>query len=382
MARIRGRGWFINLLLAATVLAVAGGIYFSFFRPDTANASVQTATVTRGTVQETVSASGTIASARTVGANFSATGTVSKILVRAGQRVRAGQLLTRLDDSSAREQLAAARVALRSARASLATTEDTLGCSVPSDCSTSKAATLLSAKASEASAKLQVQQDEEAVAATRLTAPIDGTVVSINGFVGQAVAAGGTTDGTSGTDVLVVADLSHLELVGDFSETDVAKLMVGQRATVSLDALPNTTVRATVVRIDRASTVVNNVVTYEVALRLRGRPKGIRLGQSGSATVIVAEARNALTVPSAVVQSAGGQSFVTVLRGDRQVRTPVQVGLEGDQTTEITSGLRQGDRVVIPTTSSSGNGFPSGAFPGGPVVRVGGGPQGGSVGGP
>jgi macrolide-specific efflux system membrane fusion protein len=167
-------------------------------------------------------------------------------------------------------------------------------------------------------------------------------------------------------------------VTADFSETDVAKLKVGQPATVTLDALPNAQVDATVTRIDATSTVVNNVVTYEVTLRLHDHPAGIRLGQSAGITVVTAEADNVLTVPSAVVQTAGGQSAVTVLRSNgQQVRTAVQVGLEGDQTTEIRSGLTEGQQVVIPTTSSSGNGFPSGAFPGGGafnVVGPGGGP--------
>ncbi len=366
MRRPRSRGWLLNLVLAAVVVAVVGGAYLSLGGSGQADASVQTATVTRGTVQETVSASGTVASARSVAVNFSGSGTVKSIAAHLGRHVKAGQVLARLDDTAARRQLAADTVNLRSARASLENTEDNLGCSVAADCSTSGAVQLLSAKASLASARLQVQQDLETLAGTRLTAPISGTVVSLDGTVGDTEPAADTS-----TDFLVVADLSHLEVTANFSETDAAKLKVGQSATVTLDALPNTQVDATVVRIDRTSTVVNNVVTYEVTLRLRGHPAGIRLGQSASVTVVTAEAQDVLTVPSAVVQTAGGRSVVTVLRAGNQVQVPVQVGLEGDQTTEIRSGLAENEQVVIPT-SSSGTGFPSEGFPGGGVLQVGG----------
>jgi macrolide-specific efflux system membrane fusion protein len=86
-------------------------------------------------------------------------------------------------------------------------------------------------------------------------------------------------------------------------------------------------------------------------------------------SVTTGSASNVLTVPSSAVTSVGGTHSVTVVAGGKQTRTAVQVGLEGDQLTEITSGLTAGQTVVLTTaTSTSGsNSFPRGDFPGGGI---------------
>ena len=95
------------------------------------------------------------------------------------------------------------------------------------------------------------------------------------------------------------------------------------------------------------------------------------------AQVVTGQAQDVLLVPSAAVTTAGGQSTVTVVQNGQQVSTPVEVGLEGDQFTEITSGLSEGDEVVIATATDTGGtgGFPGGGFPGGGALV--GGPGGG-----
>ena len=123
-----------------------------------------------------------------------------------------------------------------------------------------------------------------------------------------------------------------------------------------------TGIRVTVAEIDPTSTVSNNVVEYGVTLRLHGQPGSLRPGQTATVQIVTSRATNALYVPSAAVQTAGGQSTVTVLRGSSQVSVPVQLGVQGDQTTQIVRGLSQGERVVIPTTTGAG-GFPGGSFP-------------------
>ncbi len=121
------------------------------------------------------------------------------------------------------------------------------------------------------------------------------------------------------------------------------------------------------VAIDATSTTVNQVVDYGVTIELRRQPKGIRAGQTTVVSVVSGPGEGRpCQCPSAAVTTAGGQSTVIVVRNGQQVSTVVEIGLEGDQSTEIVSGLSEGDEVVLASTSSSGSsGFPAGGFPGG-----------------
>jgi multidrug efflux pump subunit AcrA (membrane-fusion protein) len=82
-------------------------------------------------------------------------------------------------------------------------------------------------------------------------------------------------------------------------------------------------------------------------------------------SVILKEADNALYVPSTAVTTAGGASTVTVVNGSTQTRTPVTIGVVGDSTTEIKSGLTLGQTVALTTATTGSTGFPTGGFPAG-----------------
>ena len=243
-------------------------------------------------------------------------------------------------------------------------------------------------RASVTSAQVQVDQAREALAGTVLRAPTGGTVISVSGVKGEVVTAGGNTvstpqssdstatdtTGSSATGVVVISDIKHLELHAYFSETDAAKLKVGQKATATLNAISDVTLRGTVVQIDGTSTIVSNVVEYGVTIQLTRHPAGIKQGQTANVQVNTNVVHNALYVSSAAITSAGGQHTVSVLNDDgTQSTTTVEVGLEGDQTTQITSGLSEGDKVVISSGAGAGGGFPTGGFPGGGFVVGGGG---------
>ena len=128
------------------------------------------------------------------------------------------------------------------------------------------------------------------------------------------------------------------------------------------------------------ATTSNNVNSYAVVVSIDDLPEGIRIGQTVTAVVTVAEARNVLRVPAAAVRTVGSGHVVTVVsNGTNQVRQ-VEVGVEGDSFTEIRSGLAAGEQVVIVTDTSTGNtgNFPGGGiFPGGGRWPAGGGPGGG-----
>jgi macrolide-specific efflux system membrane fusion protein len=411
----------LNLVLVAVLVAMGVGAYLVIGGggDEAALGQTTTTTVSRGTVRSTVSASGTIESAETAGASFATSGTVTDVLVEVGDHVRQGQILARVDDASAQADLesasanassAAAGVTsaqagvsssqsgVTSAQASLSAAQENLReirrsegatdgqiadaeAQVASARSqleqaqasvTSANAQVAQAQASLTSANAQVEQAQGAVSDTVLRAPIAGTVVEVNGTVGQDAGATGTSsDSTSSTSsdtsgFIVISDTKHLQVSANFSETDTATLHIGQRATVTLNAMPDVTIRGRVSAIDETSTTVNQVVNYGVTIDLGDVPKGVRIGQTVVAEVVTGRAVDVLLVPSSAVQTAGGQTTVTVISNGQQVSTAVEIGLEGDQFTEIVSGLSEGDEVVMASVTETGDagGFPGGGFPG------------------
>jgi membrane fusion protein, macrolide-specific efflux system len=181
-----------------------------------------------------------------------------------------------------------------------------------------------------------------------------------------------------------------MQVVASFAEADAVKIKVKQAATVVLNADPNTNLAATLTSISPTPVTSNGVVSYSAYFTVQKIPAGTRMGQTANVTVQTAKVTNALYVPSTAVVSSGGTYSVTLPDGGGT--KPVQIGVRGDSFTQITSGLKEGDKVEliqgpIGTGTGAGGqgagagrtgqpGQPGGGFPGG-----GGGAGGGAGGG-
>ena len=161
----------------------------------------------------------------------------------------------------------------------------------------------------------------------------------------------------------------------DFPEVDATSLANGQGAVVTLQALPGVSINAEVTSVSPFSSVVSNVVEYPVTVALENAPSDLKPGETANVEVIVAEADNALYLPSTAITTRGGTSSVTAVVDGKQQTVAVGVGVVGTSTTQITSGLSEGEEVVLASTNSStsSTGFPSGAgFGGGGLGGLGG----------
>jgi macrolide-specific efflux system membrane fusion protein len=363
---------------------------------DSAGASAtRTTRVMRGTVVSSVSASGSVNSSKSRSLDFATSGTVTEIKVQAGDKVKKGQSLAEVDQASAEGNV-------QSAKANLTAAEG-------ADTSTA------SGYSSYVSAKNAYNQAVRELDGTKLTAPFSGTVVAVNGTVGGSSSgstssasssssssgsssgsqgsssgggSGGSSSGTSGgsssssgtstSGFIVLADPTKLEVTGEFTESDAIKLKNGQSADISFDALSGVTGTGKVTEIDMSPTTNNNVVQYGATVSLTDVPGSLRIGQTATVRVTTQTAQNVLYVPTAAVKTAGGQSTVTVLQNGKQVIKPVQIGVKGDQGTEIKSGLNEGDEVVIVTATGTGGTNGTQGRPGG---GIGGGVGGGGIGG-
>lgn len=150
------------------------------------------------------------------------------------------------------------------------------------------------------------------------------------------------------------------------AEADVTKVKVGQAAEVSF-AATDKTVDGKVTGISTEQTVTNNVVTYDVTVTLTGNSESIRIGQTASLTITTGSAENVLIAPSSAITTVGDRSTVTRRANGTDSTITVETGLVGTTGTEITSGLSDGDTLVVPTSDSSGSGltFPTGGLGGG-----------------
>jgi membrane fusion protein, macrolide-specific efflux system len=389
--RRNGRILAINGVLLLVLGAAGWGAYQFLWAGDSGEAAsgARTVAVTRTTVVETVSAAASVQSAYTANVNFATSGTVAEINVKVGDVVAAGQQLATVDSAQASAQLAAAESSVDAAEEDLADAKEAADAEETETPAGQAGGTqsVASAQAKLDQAELSLQQAKDALAATVLEAPGAGTVTAINGVVGQRVggSSGGSEtaqDTTSGTDgFIVLTDLANLRVEGIVAEIDVSKVKAGQEATVTINALPDAPVPATVAEIDLTPTTKDNVVQFGVALTLSQPTEGLRPGQSASVAITVAKAEDALALPSAAVSSAGGQNTVTVLSGGQEVTRAIEVGVRSEALIQVTSGLSEGDQVVL-TLPSSSLGGGSGAVTGrqgggggggGPVLIPGGG---------
>lgn len=272
-------------------------------------------------------------------------------------------------------------------------------------------------------ARLSVKSARQEVRETALRAPISGTVASVSGAVGETVSgegsgatggsggessSGGGIDGLgavggsssssssgsgSSSAFIVLSQLGRLKMEVSFSESDIGKVKVGQPATVAVSSMEGTELagRVTKVGVLPSEGSSSGVVEYPATITLTQSAKGVRAGMSASAEVIVEQVANALSVTSEAISSGPGGGSVTVLEGGKEIQRSVTTGLKGDETTQVLSGLKAGETVVLPeiTAAAGGEGAPSGfgeggGFPGGgslPSFR-GGGPTGGFPGAP
>ncbi|HEY2429684.1 MAG TPA: efflux RND transporter periplasmic adaptor subunit, partial [Acidimicrobiales bacterium] len=179
---------------------------------------------------------------------------------------------------------------------------------------------------------------------------------------------------------------SSLQVVAGFSETDAAKIAVGQPATVTFNALPNQNLQGKVSQVSVNSQVVSNVVTYNVTVSITNAPSSLKPGMTANVAVTTSEQNNVVAIPTSAVTAAGNSTTLEVLQPNgKTVGRLVTIGLRGDTEDEITSGLNPGDKVVVSragaSSSTTGSSFRFGGgglgglggLGGGGAVRVGGG---------
>lgn len=195
------------------------------------------------------------------------------------------------------------------------------------------------ARAEVRKAQADISQINEKIAKSYLTAPVKGIVTLIEKEEGETA--------QSNTTVISLMNSSPFQVEANISETEIAKVVLGDKAGMTLDALPNEKFSGKVIRIDPAETIVSGVIYYQVTAAFEGRDERIKSGMTVNLDIQTDTKQDVLYLPYYVVKSRDSENYVRVLEDKEIKEKTVKIGLEGDVNVEITEGLREGEQVIF-----------------------------------
>jgi len=387
-------------LILVTLVLFAIGFFAWTRRNKTEKTQIQVATVEKGTIISSVSASGTILTANTLSITTNATGVVKKVYVKDGDTVAKGQKLAEIEldftgmqkntsayasYQTAVNSLSTAKNSLRSSESSLAKTYDEIK-GHDTDESLTMKETRTKAEVAKDNSYLGVINAQNNLTSSLLSyqasspviyAPNSGKVENITIVEGMALSSSNTTsdssNGSSGQRIAVIKTKGMPLATFNISEVDVSRVTQRQKATITLDSISNKTFTGKVVSVDKIGTTSNGVTNYPVVIQLDTEASDILPNMAATANIILQSKDNVLLVPSSAITTSNGQSAVGVIKGGQEQIVNVEIGISSDSQVEITSGLTEGDMVITGTTvtgaTQSGGQSPFGGF-GGAGFRI------------
>lgn len=331
---MRAAGPILSLLLGSGCSSGdAAGAGSAPGRPGGQVLSVAVAAVETRPVSRSVTLTAPVEPVRRVGVNGLASGTVLRVRVQEGDRVRAGDLLAELDTRETAAQLARARATLANAEAAhdraVAMREQAIISEVE----------LEQARAAWATARSDVALWETRVGFGRVTAPAAGLVTAKLVEAGSAV--------SPNQRMFELADESLYVVRLQVSETDVVHLQGGEEVAVHLDAYPDTPLTGLVRRVFPGADPVSRLVPVEVALGTPPRGVLVRPGFLARVRLDLIRIDDALAVPSRAVGGTAGEEHVFLVQAETLAIRPVRTGLATEGWVQILSGVTAGDTVVV-----------------------------------
>lgn len=372
----------IILISIAAVLAVGAGCWL--FGESKANHKVvyETATVTKGEISESITATGTIEPVTEVTVGTQVSGIIDKIYVDYNSTVTKGQLIAEMDRVTLQSELASQRAAYNGAKAEYEyqkkNYERNKGLHEKQLISDVDYEHIVynyeKAKSSFESSQASLAKAERNLSYATITSPIDGVVTSRSVEEGQTVASGFSTP----TLFTIAADLTQMQVVTDVDEADIAGIEEGQRATFTVDAYPNDTFEGVVTQIrlgqagssssSSSTTSSTTVVTYEVVIAAHNPDLKLKPRLTANVTIYTLDRKNVLSVPARalrftpekpligdkdIVKDCESEYKLWTREGNTFTAHPVEIGISNGINTEIISGVNEG--TVVITEAAIGN---------------------------
>lgn len=366
----------IILIAVAVVVVVGGGIWYFTGSPAKHKVTYATATVSKGDISNSVTATGTIEPVTEVEVGTQVSGIIDKIYVDYNSSVTKGQLIAEMDRSTLQSELASQQATYDGAKADYEyqhkNYERSKMLHEKSLISDTDFETALynyqKAKSSYDSSKASLAKAERNLSYATITSPIDGVVISRDVEAGQTVASGFETP----TLFTIAADLTQMQVVADVDEADIGGIEEGQRASFTVDAYPNDTFEGVVTQIrlgdassSSSTSTSTTVVTYEVVISAPNPDLKLKPRLTANVTIYILDKKDVLSVPNKALRFVpekpliGSNDIVKDCEGAHKLWTregmtftahPVEIGITNGMSTEIISGIAEGTKVVTEAT--------------------------------
>ncbi len=384
-------------VIVAVVLVFAIGVY-AFSRGGTKIDPSKLAKVEKGDLAKSVVATGKVEPITKVEVKSKASGIVKKLLVDAGDKVKKGQLLAQLDKVEIEAGVEQAQATLQAADANLRSSQAdyerskvdaespdvpllkraydrAVGMAKEGVVSTSALedaqknyelaqnkqnvaraqVTVLKAKIAQAQAQVaqdqaNLKQLDEQLSYTDIVSPIDGVVLSRDVEMGDAVSSI-LVLGSSATLVMTLGDVSEVYVKGKVDESDIGKVYLGQPARIKVESFKDKTFNGKVTKISPMGVEKDNVTTFEVRVSINNPGGELKAEMTANAEIILEEHKNVLQIPEgAIIYDKDKKASVEVpapSEKDGKKKVAVNIGISNGAKTELLSGLKEGDQVVL-----------------------------------
>lgn len=317
------------------------------------------------TLQNSITATGTIEAVTSVTVGTQVSGIVNKLYVDYNSVVKKGQVIAELDKTNLISEL-------NTAKANLASTESNLSYQsanmkryltlykkglVSADEYENALLAYRQAKEQVASSRENVQRAQTNLGYATITSPIDGTVISKSVEEGQTVAASFNTP-----ELFTIAkDLKNMQVIANVDEADIGGVAIGNRVNFTVDAYPDDTFEGVVKQVRLEATTTNNVVTYEVVISAPNADLKLKPGLTANVTIFTKEQANILSVANKALRftptketvgkdmkivDCKGKNKVWTLNGNTLTAHSVNIGQSDAMHTQIISGIKAGQSVV------------------------------------
>lgn len=329
---------------------------------------LETATVSAGSISETVTATGTLESVTQVDVGTQVTGKITKLFADYNSVVKKGELIAEIDKTLLESEVEAANANLESARSTYEYRKTNYERDrklhdkkliSDYDYETSRNEYDV-ARLSYQKSKADRVKATENLGYAEIYAPIDGIVISREVEIGQTVVANMTV-----ANIFTIADLDNMQVIADVDEADIGQVKVGQRVTFTVDAYPDDVFNGKVTQVRLNPTEESNVITYEVVVSADNSDHKLIPGLTANITIYTAESQNALIVPASAIKFSPkdlddeslpkkaqdapkeAKAVVWTVRDNKLYPVAVTIGTNNGVSVEILSGLKKGDVVAV-----------------------------------